>query len=134
MNKSNLKALEQNFRNLIIERCRFCKFDQYLEENPNFAFPKITPTLLDSGTQNFITIPGLFGGFAYYFESVDGKPVLYAEQSSRMDRSSDDYTYFLVTTDGSKVLEGEARAEIQKKFYTLAQQAHEQRRRGNDEG
>lgn len=131
MDKSNLKLLEQNFRELIIERCRFCKFDQYLAENPDFAFPKLTPANFD--TKSFIIVPGLYGGFAYYLESVDGEPVLYAEQSSRMDYSGDDYAYFLVTTDGSKVLEGEARVEVQQKFHELVMQEHEQRKRGNDE-
>lgn len=70
-NTSSLNKLEQNFRKLIIERCKFCGFDRYLEENPDFEFPKITEGLLEPDTQCFISIPGMFGGFTYYLEEVD---------------------------------------------------------------
>lgn len=120
---SNVKELEQNFRELIIERCKFCGFDKYLEENPDFEFPKITEGLLELHTQGFIAIPGMFGGFTYYLEEADGKPILYAEQSSRMDYDSDSYMYFEITENGSRILEGKERETIMERFWELAKEA-----------
>ena len=118
------KILEQNFRELIIERCKFCQFDKYLEENPDFEFPKII-----ENCHGYITIPGLFGGFTYYLEKIDDKPVLYAERSSRMDYDSDSYLYFEITEDGGRTLEGEEREAVRKKFWELAKKEHEERKR-----
>ena len=67
----------------------------------------------------------MFGGFAYYLEEVDGKFVLYAEQSSRMDYSSDSYLYFKITESGSRMLESEDRKVVQKRFMDLTKKAHE---------
>ena len=124
-NTSSLNKLEQNFRELIIEQCKFCGFDKYLEENPDFEFPKFTESLLELYTQSFIVVPGMFGGFAYYLEEEDGKFVLYAEQSSRMDYSSDSYLYFKITESGSRMLESEDRKVVQKRFMDLTKKAHE---------
>ena len=124
-NTSNLNKLEQNFRELIIERCKFCGFDKYLEENPEFELPKVTEDLLKLNTQGFITVPGLFGGFTYYLKRADSKFVLYAEQSSRMDHDSNDYSYFEITESGSRMLENEERETVRKRFYELAKKAHE---------
>lgn len=49
---------------------------------------------------------------------------MYAEQSSRMDHSSDDYTYFEITENGSRILEGEKRETVRKKFWELAKKTH----------
>ncbi len=124
-NISTLNKLEQNFRELIIERCKFCGFDRYLGGNPDFEFPKITEDLMKTNVQGFISVPGLFGGYAYYVELVNNEPALYAEQSSRMDYSSDDYLYFEITLDNSRLLQGEEREVVQKKFCELAKKAHE---------
>ncbi len=125
-NTSSLNKLEQNFRGLIIERCKFCGFDRYLEENPDFEFPKITEDLLEPNTQCFISIPGMFGGFTYHLEEIGNEPVLYAEQSSRMDHSDDDYLYFEITLDNSRLLQGEERKTIAKKFRELGKKAAEE--------
>ncbi len=124
-NTSSLKRLGQNFRELIIERCKFCSFDKYLEENLDFEFPKIAEGLLEPDTQDFIAIPGMLGGFTYCLEEVGGKPVLYAEQSSRMDHDSDDYLYFEITENGSRMLKNEEREAVRKEFWELAKKAHE---------
>lgn len=124
---AQIKKLEQNFYELVVARCKFCGFDKYLEENLDFEFPKITEDLLRPNTQSFIAIPGMFGGFTYYLEEVDNKRVLYAEQSSRMDYSSDSYIYFEITESGSRTLEGEGREVVRKKFWELARKAHEKR-------
>lgn len=129
----DLVQIEQNFRELIIKQCKFCKFDKFLEENPDFEFPKITEELLDPDAQSFIMIPGLFGGFAYYLNKVGGKPVLYAEQSSRMDHSSDDYLYFDITAEGSKLLQDEEREAVVQKFWELTKKAHANRRQKLEE-
>ncbi len=126
---NDLDKIEQNFKELIIKQCKFCQFDKYLEENPNFEFPKITEDLLKSDAQSFIAIPGLFGGFTYYFEKVNNKPILYAEQSSRMNHSSDDYVYFEITAARSRVLENGARESARQKFWDLAKKAHAERKR-----
>lgn len=115
MSVNDAKILEQNFHDLIIAQCKFCGFDKYLVENPDFEFPKIT-----SGCSGHIIIPGLFGGFSYFLEEMDDGPVLYAEQSSRMDHSSDDYSYFMITTSGSEMLKDEAWKNAQEKFLELA--------------
>ncbi len=124
-NTSSLNKLEQSFRELITERCKFCGFDKYLEENPNFEFPKITEDLLKPNTQGSITIPGMFGGFTYYLKKANSKFVLYAEQSSRMDHDSNDYLYFEITESGSRVLESEERETVRKKFCELTKKTHE---------
>lgn len=116
---TNLSLLEQNFKTLIISQCKFCKFDKYLEQNPDFEFPKITPELLGWENGEHIIIPGLFGGFSYFLEMDDSKPILYAEQSSRMDYDSDDYMYFEITPDESRVLKDEEQKVIWKKFRQL---------------
>lgn len=53
--------LEQNFRRLIIEQCKFCGSDRHLAENPDFEFPKIDKGLLGRGNGQHITIPGMLG-------------------------------------------------------------------------
>lgn len=126
-NTSSLNKLEQNFRELIIKQCKFCGFDKYLEENPGFEFLKITENLLGWENGQHITIPGLFGGFDCFLEEANGKLVLYAEQSSRMDYDSDSYMYFEITEGGSRMLEGEEREVIRKKFCELAKKAHKKR-------
>ncbi len=128
-NTNSLSKLEQNFRELIIEQCEFCGFDKYLEENPDFEFPKITEDLLRPDTQGFAAIPGMFGGFTYYLEVVDGRFVLYANQSSRMDYDDNSHLYFEVTENGNRLLDGEERKIIRKKFWELAKKAHEKRLR-----
>ncbi len=123
-NTTSLGKIEQNFRELVVEQSKFCKFDKYLEKSPaGFKFPKITEDLLRSNTQDFIAIPGMFGGFTYFLEKADGKLVLYAEQSSRMDHDSDSYMYFEVTENGSRMLKGKEREGVMKKFWELAKEA-----------
>ncbi len=122
--QQSLGILEQKFRKLIIEQCKFCRFDKYLAEHPDFEFPKLTSELLNQDSEQRITIPGLFGGFGYFLETVNDEPVLYAEQSSRMDYSSDDYRYFEITTNGSKLLKGAERQEIQQRFRELDHKMH----------
>lgn len=128
-NKANaLTKLQQNLRELIIEQCSFCRFPQYLETNPEFEFPKITEALLQPDAQGFIPIPGLFGGYTYFLEMLGNEPILYAEQSSRMDYSSDDYLYFKITADGSKILKGKERETVANKFRELSKKAREKRK------
>lgn len=128
-NTTSLSKVEQNFRELIIEQCRFCQFDKYLEDNSDFELPKITEDLLQSNVQNFITIPGMFGGFTYYLEEVNNKLTLHAEQSSRMDYDSNSYRYFEITEDGSRMLEGKEREVVWNKFWELAKEAHKEHKR-----
>lgn len=118
-NTSCLDEIEQNFRRLIIEKCKFCQFNKFLVENPDFEFPKIT-----ENCSGHITIPGMFGGFDYFVEKQDDKLVLYAEQSSRMDYSSDDYLYYEVATSGSRLLRDEEREAARKKFWEVAKREH----------
>ncbi len=128
-NTSSLNKLEQNFRKLIIERCKFCGFDKYLEENPDFEFPKITEDLLDWENGEHITIPGLFGGFDYFLEEVDDELVLYTEQSSRMDHDSDSSSVFEVGMDGNRLLGGEERRIVWEKFRQLDRKRLEEHKR-----
>lgn len=121
----NLTKIAHNFRELIIQQCRFCGFDKYLATNPDFEFPKITKELLDSDKQHFVAIPGLFGGFTYYLKNKDGEIVLYAEQSSRMDYDASDYSYFAITENASRLLQDEERADAQVKFQELSKKAFE---------
>ncbi len=115
-----LQKIEQNFRELIIEKSRFCGFDKYLEENSDFEFPEATRDLLGWENGRHIVIPGMFGGFDYFLEETPQGLVLYAEQSSRMDRDSSDYLYYEVAEHGSRRLEGEERDDIQNSFRKLA--------------
>ena len=128
-NVSGLVKLEQNFRKLIIERCKFCMFGEYLEDNPAFEFPKIDESLLGWENSQHITIPGLFGGFDYFLEEADGKLILYAEQSSRMDHDSNSSSVFEVSLDRSRLLEGEERKEVWEKFRRLDRKRLEEYKR-----
>ncbi len=132
-NTTSLSKIEKNFRELIVKQCEFCKFDKYLEENPDFEFPKIAEDLLRSNAQNFIAVPGMFGGFTYYLEEADNKLTLYMEQSSRMDYDSDSYMYFEITENGSRMLKGEERGAVRRKFWELAKKAHEEHKNGENE-
>ena len=123
--EGNCARLEQNFEKLINNRSKICGFDEYLTENPDFKFPKITEDLLEPDTQCFISIPGMFGGFAYYLEEMGDKFVLYAEQSSRMNHDSNDYLYFEITESGGRILKSKEREMVRKKFCELAKKAHE---------
>lgn len=114
--EGNCARLEQNFEKLIINRSKFCGFDEYLTENPDFEFPKITESLLGWENSQHITIPGLFGGFDYFLEEVDSKVVLYAEQSSRMDYDSNSSLVFEISTSEARLLEGEERKMVWEKF------------------
>lgn len=118
-----ITAIEANFRDLIIEKCKFCQFDKFLEENPDFEFPKVTKDLLGWENGKHIAIPGLFGGFDYFLENQGKELVLYAEQSSRMDYDSSDYLDFEITAHGSRMLEGAEREAVWKKFRELDKKA-----------
>lgn len=117
---NELQKIEQNFRELIIEKSRFCGFDKYLEENSDFEFPEVTRDLLGWENGRQIAIPGMFGGFDYFLEETTQGLVLYAEQSSRMDRDGSDYLYYEVTEHGNRRLEGEKRDDAQDSFRKLA--------------
>ena len=115
-----LQKIERNFRELIIEKSRFLGFYKYLEENSDFEFPEVTRDLLGWENGRRIVIPGMFGGFDYFLEETAQGLVLYAEQSSRMDRDSSDYLYYAVAEHGSRRLEGEERNGTQDSFRKLA--------------
>lgn len=128
-NTNSLKRVEQNFKELIVERCKFCGFDKYLEENPDFEFPKIDESLLGWENVQHITIPGMFGGFDYFLEEVGDSVVLYAEQSSRMDYDSNSSSVFEVGIDGSRLLEGEERRIVWGQFRQLDKKRFEEHKR-----
>lgn len=130
---SQAEKLEQNFKTLIIERCKFCDFDKYLAKNPNFEFPKIDEGLLGWENAQHITIPGVFGGFDYFLEEVDDSFVLYTEQSSRMDYDSNSSSVFEVSVDGSRLLEGEERRIVWAKFRQLDKKRLEEYKRKREE-
>ncbi len=128
-NTSSLNKLEQNFRELIIKQCKFCGFDKYLANNPDFEFPKIDENLLGWENAQHIAIPGMFGGFDYFLEEVGDSVVLYAEQSSRMDHDSNSSLVFEVGMDGSRLLEGEERKKVWGKFRQLDRKRLEEHKR-----
>ena len=74
----DLKKIEENFHKLI---CEFI-FKNPLERE-GYQFPKLTEELLTH--EDFTRVPGMYGGFFYYLKIENGKPVLYANASSRMD-------------------------------------------------
>lgn len=128
-NTNSLKQIEQNFEGLIIERCKFCGFDKYLAENPDFELPRIDESLFGWENGQHITIPGMFGGFDYFLEGVNDSFVLYAEQSSRMDHDSNSFSVFEVSVDGSRLLEGEERRIVWAKFRQLDKKRFEEYKR-----
>lgn len=109
-------GIEWSFRELIIQQGEFCGFDKYLVENPDFEFPKIDESLLGWENGQHITIPGMFSGFDYFLGKVGNNLVLYAEQSSRMDYDSNDFSIFEVSMSGARLLEGEERKVVWEKF------------------
>lgn len=130
MSKLNaVDVIEQNFRKLIIKRCKFCGFDKYLVDNPDFEFPKIDESLLGWENGQHITIPGMFGGFDYFLEKIGNNLVLYAEQSSRMDHDSDSSSVFEVNVNGSRLLEGEERKMVWEQFRQLDRKRFKEHKR-----
>lgn len=125
--------LEQNFKELIIQQCKFCGFDRYLAENPDFEFPKVNESLLGWENGQHITIPSMFGGFDYFLDEVGGNVVLYAEQSSRMDHDSNSSSVFEVGADGARLLEGEERRTVWEKFRQLDKKRLEEHKRKMEE-
>ncbi len=128
-NTNSLNQIEQNFKELIVERCKFCGFDKYLAENPDFEFLKIDESLLGWENTQHITIPGMFGGFDYFLGKVGDSLALYAEQSSRMDHDSNSSSVFEVNMDGNRLLEGEERKVVWEKFRRLDKKRFEEYRR-----
>lgn len=128
-NTNSLNQIEQNFKELIVKRCKFCDFDKYLADNPDFEFPKIDESLLGWENGQHITIPGMFGGFDYFLEEVGDSDVLYAEQSSRMDYDSNSSLVFEVNMDGDRLLEGEERKVVWEKFRQLDKKRFEEHKR-----
>ena len=128
-NTSSLDKLEQNFRELIIKQCKFCGFDKYLEENPDFEFPRIDESLLGWENGQHIVIPGMLGGFDYFLEEVGDSVVLYAEQSSRMDHDSNSSLVFEVSMSEARLLEGEEQKVIWGKFRQLDRKRLEEHKR-----
>lgn len=132
-NTNSLERVEQNFEDLIVKQCKFCGFDKYLVDNPDFEFPTIDESLLRWEHSQHITIPGMFGGFDYFLEEVGNNLVLYVEQSSRMDYDSNGSSVFEVSVDGSRLLESEERKAIWKKFRQLDEKRFEERKRKMEE-
>lgn len=128
-NTNSLSQIEQNFKELIVERCKFCGFDKYLAENPDFEFPKIDESLLGWENAQHITIPGMFGGFDYFLEEVGDSVVLYAEQSSRMDHDSNSSLVFEISMSKARLLEGEERRIVWEKFRQLDRKRLEEHKR-----
>lgn len=125
-NTNSLSQIEQNFKELIVERCKFCGFDKYLAENPDFEFPKIDESLLGWENAQHITIPGMFGGFDYFLEEVGDSVVLYAEQSSRMDHDSNSSLVFEISMSKARLLEGEERKTAWEKFRQVDKKRFEE--------
>lgn len=127
--------LGQKFRELIIQQCKFCGFDKYLEDNPDFEFPKIDKGLLRWENSHHITIPGTFGSFDYFLEEVDNNHnlVLYTEQSSRMDHDSNSSLVFEISTSEARLLEGEERRIVWEKFRQLDKKRFEEHKRKMEE-
>lgn len=117
--EATYNKLEQNFRELIIQQCKFCGSDKYLAENPDFDFPKVDNGLLGWENGQHITIPGMFGGFDYFLEEVGSNVILYVEQSSRMDHDSNSSSVFEVGADGARLLESEERRTVWEEFRRL---------------
>lgn len=107
---SSLSQIEQNFKELIAKRCKFCGFDKYLAENPGFEFPKINGGLLGWENGQHIAIPGMLGGFDYFLGKVDNNLVLHTEQSSRMDHDSNSSSVFEISE--ARFLEGEEQSVL----------------------
>lgn len=127
-NTNSLNQIEQNFKELIVERCKFCGFDKYLVENPDFEFPKINESLLGWENAQHITIPGMFGGFDYFLEKVGDSDVLYAEQSSRIDHDSNSSLVFEVSMSEARLLEGKEQRIVWEKFRQLDKKRFEERK------
>ena len=76
---SDLKKIEENFKVLINDFFLF-KGDMGDYE---YHFPELTDDLYIN--EDFNRVPGMYGGFFYFLKLEDGKPILYANASSRMD-------------------------------------------------
>lgn len=76
---SDLKKVERNFHILIK--------DLFLNEKCIGDYDYRLPELSEDsfGREEFHRVPGMYGGFFYSLKLEDGKPILYANASSRMD-------------------------------------------------
>lgn len=124
--EDDLAKIEQHFHNLII---KYCPPHSSLANDPDFEFPKLTTEMLDTELTQLIAVPGYFGGFCYYLEGKGGNITLYAELSSRMDHSSDSYSYFEITPENSRTLRDAEREDIKRKFWEFTKKAHEEHMR-----
>ena len=80
---SSLKKVERNFH-ILIE-------DFFLIKNMigdyDYHLPELREDCFDK--EEFHRVPGMYGGFFYILKLEDGKPVLHANASSRMDLDED---------------------------------------------
>ena len=76
---SDFKKIEENFK-ILIKDFFLYKGDMGDYE---YCFPELTDDLYIK--EEFNRVPGMYGGFFYFLKLEDGKPILYAEASSRMD-------------------------------------------------
>lgn len=129
-NTNSLNQIEENFEELIVERCKFCGFDKCLAENPDFELPRIDESLFGWENGQHITIPGMSGGFDCFLGKVGNNHnlILYAEQSSRMDHDSNSSSVFEIDINGARLLEGEERKTVWEQFRQLDKKRFEERK------
>ena len=81
---SDLNAIQTNFHRLIHYRCRRSdKITSWLANNED-ELPKITNELLQAQEPQWISIPGMYGGFSYGLIERDGKPLLITDSWVRI--------------------------------------------------
>ncbi|RYF29172.1 MAG: hypothetical protein EOO17_02385 [Chloroflexi bacterium] len=82
--QSDLEAIQCNFHNLIRHRCRRSdKIIAWVSENKE-SLPKVVNDLLQTQEPQWISIPGMYGGFSYGLIERDGKPLLVTDSWVRI--------------------------------------------------
>ena len=78
--ENQLAAIESRFHAVIDERCGFLEW----AKDPSREMPRITEELLEKGEREWFAVPGMYGGFAYSLERIDGELTLTTESWCRI--------------------------------------------------
>lgn len=79
-----LTAIERRFHDVINERCHFLKW----AKNPDREMPRIEVDLFVQGAHEWFPVPGMYGGFAYSLDLVNGELALTVESWCRVVEGS----------------------------------------------
>lgn len=97
LSAATIEAIQRHFHVVILSRA-----EQLIHEHA-WRLPELEPLLELDSVKMWFPIPGMYGGFAYWFSEVAGTPVLISESWSRVAGGSGQR--HLVSMHGSLLLD-----------------------------